>query len=145
MSHANAPFTVEGRRRLCQRVDADRPIAHVAAEAGMSRQCLSTWHGRWRADGESGLADRSSRPTGSPARTSGELTARIEQLRRTRKFGPARIAHQLATEGVSIAASTVHRVLQRLNLSRLRDLDWPTGQTARDPAGQCTASSARSL
>ena len=32
MAHRNAPLTPEGRRRLCQRVDAGRPICHVAAE-----------------------------------------------------------------------------------------------------------------
>lgn len=120
---------------MCLRVDAGRPIAHVAAEAGVSRQCLSKLHARWTVGGEAGLVDRSSRPTGSPAQTSAELTARIEQLRRTRKFGPARIAAELAADGVSIAASTVHRVLQRLGLSRLRDLDWPTGHNARHAVG----------
>ena len=35
MSHPNAPLTPEGRRRLCQRVDAGRPICQVAAEAGV--------------------------------------------------------------------------------------------------------------
>jgi transposase InsO family protein len=136
VSHANAPFTVEGRRRLCLRVCAGRPIAHVAAEAGVSRQCLSKWYGRFLAEGEAGLVDRSSRPLGSPTRTSLQLTQRIEALRRGRKFGPARIAHQLAVEGVKIAASTVHRVLVRLGLSRLRDIDWPTGQLARQLPGQ---------
>jgi transposase InsO family protein len=124
-------LTVEGRRRLCLRVCAGRPIAHVAAEAGISRQCLSKWHGRFLAEGEAGLVDRSSRPLGSPTRTSPQLTRRIEVLRRNRKFGPARIAHQLAAEGVTISASTVHRVLVRVGLSRLRDIDWPTGQLAR--------------
>ena len=131
MSHANAPFTPEGRRRLCQRIDAGRPIAHVAAEAGISRQCLSKWHRRWVDDGEDGLLDRSSQPLGSPRKTSPVLVGRIEQLRRQRKFGPARIAHELLRHGIKIAASTVHRVLVRLGISRLRDLDWPTGQTAR--------------
>lgn len=135
MAHANAPFTVEGRRRLCQRVDAGRPIAHVAADAGISRQCLSKWHARWRAHGEPGLHDHSSRPAGSPALTSVVVTARIEVLRRSRKFGPARIAHQLALEGVRIAASTVHRVLVRLGLSRLRDLDRPSGANSRRAPG----------
>ena len=50
MSHANAPLTGEGRRRLCLRVDAGRPRAHVAAEAKVPRQCLSKWHARWRAE-----------------------------------------------------------------------------------------------
>ena len=131
MSHRNAPLTPEGRRRLCERVDAGRPIAHVAAEAGISRQCLSKWHGRWVEDGEDGLLDRSSQPHGSARRTSPQVVARIKQLRKDRKLGPARIAYELLAEGVRIAASTVHRVLVRLGLSRLRDMDRPTGEPAR--------------
>ncbi len=52
MSHANAPWTACGRRRQVERVlglvegTAPRPIAHVAAEAGISRQCLSKWVAR---------------------------------------------------------------------------------------------------
>ncbi len=134
VSHANAPFTPEGRRRLCERVDAGRPIAHVAAEAGISRQCLSKWHARWCEDGEDGLLDRSSQPFGSPRRTSAALTEQIRLLRTTRKFGPARIAHELTRRGLRIAASTVHRVLVRLGLSRLRDMDRPTGLPARHVA-----------
>ena len=88
MSHANAPLTVEGRRRLCLRVDAGRPRAHVAAEAGVSRQCLSKWHARWRANGEAGLADHSSRPAHSPDRVPLDVQGRIERLRRERKLGP---------------------------------------------------------
>lgn len=134
MSHANAPFTPEGRRRLCERVDAGRPIAHVASEAGISRQCLSKWHARWLEDGEEGLLDRSSQPHGSPRRTSEAVVARIRTLRTQKKFGPARIAFELAKEAILIAASTVHRVLVRLGLSRLRDLDRPTGEPARSVA-----------
>ncbi len=38
MTHANAPLTPEGRQRLVTRVvDDGRPIAHVAAEAGIAR------------------------------------------------------------------------------------------------------------
>ncbi|MEC4761724.1 leucine zipper domain-containing protein, partial [Mycobacterium sherrisii] len=40
MTHGNAPLSVEGRRRLVARC-ADRPIAHVAAEMGISRACAS--------------------------------------------------------------------------------------------------------
>jgi len=36
MGHRNAPLAPEGRRRLCQRVDAGRPICHVASEAGQT-------------------------------------------------------------------------------------------------------------
>ncbi|MEV2211222.1 leucine zipper domain-containing protein [Streptomyces sp. NPDC050997] len=55
--HANAPLTPEGRLRLCLRVDAGRPIAHIAAEAGISRRCLAKWYARWRTHGEDGLLD----------------------------------------------------------------------------------------
>src|SRR3954468_17439771 len=68
MSHRNAPLTPEGRRRLCERVDAGRPICHVAAEAGIARKTLGTWYARWVAEGEAGLVDRSSRPHRSRTR-----------------------------------------------------------------------------
>ncbi|WP_379542749.1 IS481 family transposase, partial [Pseudonocardia sulfidoxydans] len=137
MSHRNAPLTFEGKRRLCLRVDRGRPKCHVAAEAGISRQCLHKWHTRWQAEGEAGLVERSSRPHRSPRRTPVEVEARIERLRRGRKIGPALIAHELRREdGTRISASGVHRVLLRLGISRLRDLDPPTGEQLReaDPA-----------
>ncbi len=133
MPHANAPLTVEGRRRLVERVDAGRPIAHVAAEVGVSRQCVSKWHSRWVEDGEDGLVDRSSQPHGSPKRTSAAVTARIEAVRRERKLGAERIVAVLAGEGITISASGVHNVLVRLGISRLRDLDRPTGGQLRHP------------
>jgi transposase InsO family protein len=135
--HRNAPLTLEGKRRLCLRVDAGRPKAHVAAEAGISRQCLHKWHTRWRAEREAGLVERSSRPRRSPRRTPPELEARIERLRRDRQLGPDRIAFELRREdGTRISAAGVHNVLVRLGISRLRDLDPPTGQQLRetDPA-----------
>jgi transposase InsO family protein len=133
MSHANAPLTVEGRRRFCERIDAGRAKAHVAAELGLSRQCVSKWYDRWLEDGEDGLLDRSSQPHGSPRRTPPSVATRIEELRRQGKLGPARIAAQLAAEGVTISASGVHGVLVRLGINRLRDLDRPTGEQLRRP------------
>ncbi|MFI6435442.1 helix-turn-helix domain-containing protein [Streptomyces sp. NPDC050759] len=47
-------------------IDAGRPIAHVAAEAGISRRCLAKWHARRRAHGENGLLDHLSRPAPHP-------------------------------------------------------------------------------
>lgn len=65
MPHANAPLTPGGRLRLIERCQT-RPIAHVAAEAGVSRACLSKWKRRFDELGEIGLLDRSSAPTGPP-------------------------------------------------------------------------------
>ena len=98
MAHRNAPLTPEGRRRLCERVDAGRPICHVAAEAGIARQTLGRWYARWCESGEDGLDDRSSRPLSSPRQTPTEVEDLIEDLRRDRKVGPVQLAGILADE-----------------------------------------------
>ena len=126
MSHRNARLTVHGRRLLIERVQAGRPVAHVAAEMGISRATAHKWVRRWREEGEPGLHDRPSRPHRTPHRTPAATEARICQLRQTRKLGPARIGPILG-----LAPSTVHRVLTRHGLNRLAHLDRPTGQVIR--------------
>ncbi|MFF5017611.1 IS481 family transposase [Streptomyces sp. NPDC001165] len=126
MSHRNARLTVHGRRLLVERVRSGRPVAHVAAEMGISRPTAHKWIRRWRSEGEAGLIDRSSRPHRTPHRTPATTEARVCRLRQTRKLGPARIGPILG-----LPASTVHRVLVRHGLNRLAHLDRPTGQPIR--------------
>ena len=52
MSHRNARLTVYARRLLVQRVLAGRPVAHVAAEMGISRPTAYKWIRRWRDEGK---------------------------------------------------------------------------------------------
>jgi len=80
MRHANAPLTPAGRLRLVRRCEL-RPIAHVAAEAGVSRQCLSKWKARFDELGEVGLGDRSSAPHRCPTQTSPQVVNLIERWR----------------------------------------------------------------
>ncbi|MDQ0957825.1 hypothetical protein QFZ66_001703 [Streptomyces sp. B4I13] len=83
--------------------------------------------------GEDGLTDRSSRPIASPNRTSEDIADPVEALRRQTKYGPARLAAELQKpHGITVAPATVHRVLVRRGLSRLRDLDPPTGEQLRE-------------
>ncbi|MFF4737013.1 leucine zipper domain-containing protein, partial [Streptomyces sp. NPDC001262] len=84
MSHRNARLTVHGRRILIERVCSGRPVAHVAAEMGISRTTAHKWVRRWRAEGEPGLRDRSSRPRTTPHRTPAAVEARVCELRTTR-------------------------------------------------------------
>ncbi|WP_067829118.1 IS481 family transposase [Actinomadura kijaniata] len=126
MVHRNARLTVHGRRILVARVLAGRPVAHVAAEMGISRATAHKWIGRWRSEGEAGLADRSSRPHTTPHRTPAATEDAVCRLRRERKLGPARIGPILG-----LPSSTVHRVLVRHALNRLAWLDRPTGQPIR--------------
>ena len=72
MTHRNAPLTPRGRYRLVMPVQARRPIAHVAAEAGIAHATLSKWVARYRQKGISELEDRSSAPFHCPPRTSAE-------------------------------------------------------------------------
>ncbi len=117
---------------MIERIIQDgRPISHVADEAGISRQRLTVWLRRYEMFGDAGLEDRSSRPARSPNQTSEDLEDRIEQLRRTTKYGPDRISGELAMEGVSVSPATVHRVLVRRGLNRLSTIDPPTGEDAR--------------
>jgi transposase InsO family protein len=119
-------LTPVGRRTLIERIVAGRPVAHVAAEMGISRATAYKWWARFRAEGWGGLQDRSSRPHRSPKRTPRRLERRVEVLRRSRKLGPARIGGILG-----VAHSTVHRVLVRLGLNRLSWMDRPSGRVIR--------------
>ena len=124
--HANARLTVHGRKELIERICCGRPVAHVAAEMGISRATAYKWWRRWRAEGDPGLWDRSSRPHRCPQRTPRHVERRIERLRRDHKLGPARIAGIVEMHG-----STVHRVLVRQGLNQLRTIDPPTGRVIR--------------
>jgi transposase InsO family protein len=126
VSHANARLTVHGRRLLIARVAQGRPVAHVCAELGVSRQTGYRWVRRWRTEGETGLQDRSSRPRRSPTRTRPEVEAAICALRLSERRGPDHLGPALG-----VAARTVSRVLRRHGLPPLRDLDPLTGQVIR--------------
>jgi transposase len=136
VSHGHAPLSVEGRRRLIERC-LRRPIAHVAAEMGISRACASKWVSRWRRHGELGLLDRPSTPHHSPNATSAEVIAQIESWRRDKKRSASRITHELAAQGVQINRRSVTGHLARPGLSQRRFLD-PCGDSNRQP-GTVTA------
>lgn len=131
MTHANAPLSAEGRRRLVERCKT-RPIAHVAAEMGISRTCASKWVNRYRQYGELGLHDRSSTPHRQPTATPADIITQIEHLRRTRKWSAARIAFEFDNEGIDINRQTVSRHLADLGLNRRRFID-PEGALNRKP------------
>ena len=129
MTHGNAPLSIEGRRRLVTRC-ANRPIAHVAAEMGISRACASKWVNRFRRFGEIGLLDESSAPHRQRRATAAEVVLEIEKMRRSRKRSAARIAFELNSSGVVISRRTVSRHLVGLRLNRRKFID-PCGELNR--------------
>lgn len=127
MGHRNARLTVHGRRLLVHRIEVEGWSVPATAEAaGVSRATVYKWLARWRAEGEAGLADRSSRPCRSPRRLDPRVEQRILLARRRRRWGP----HQLSFY-LGVPRSTAYKVLVRNGCSRLTDFDRPTGEPIR--------------
>lgn len=126
MVHRNARLAPAGRLILVQRVLSGRPVAHVAKELGVSRQCARRWVSRFRQHGPAGLLDRSSRPHSSPAATTPATTARLIQLRRQERLGRDELARRCG-----VSPSTASRLIARAGLPRLHELDPVTGIRVR--------------
>jgi transposase InsO family protein len=120
-------LSVFSRQLLVGRViDQGWPAAHVAEQLGISRATAYKWVRRYRAEGEAGLFDRSSRPHRSPRRLPDATEARILAARARWRYGPDRLGPLLG-----LPPSTVHRVLARRGFSRLRDADRVTAAPVR--------------
>jgi transposase InsO family protein len=118
--HQNARLTPFSREALAQTVLVRQvTLNSAAAEFKVSAKTAAKWVRRYQREGRSGLRDRSSRPQHSPRRSHPDLAVRVEALRRQRWTG-VRIA--LAT---GLCRATVSRILRRLHLSRIRDLEPP--------------------
>ena len=103
-----------------------RPVAHVAKEMGISRQCAHRWVARFDAEGDAGLHDRSSRPRSSPNATPAEVEARVLACRDTQRVGRDEVARR-----TGVPARTVSRILARHGRPPLAWLDPTTGQLIR--------------
>jgi len=125
MSQVRPRLTPYSRLLLVQRAQ-QRPVAQVAAELGVSRQTAYRWARRYRAEGEAGLLDRSSRPHHHPRRTSHGREAKVLALRAAARRGPVWLAAQLGA-----SPSTIGRILARHQVPLLRDLDPVTGASLR--------------
>jgi transposase InsO family protein len=90
-----------------------RTLTAAAEAAGVSVRCARKWVGRFLAEGEHGLRDRSSAPRRVANRTAPERIEAIKKLRRLR-FTAAEIA-----ETLGMALSTVSGILTRIGMGRL--------------------------
>jgi transposase InsO family protein len=112
--HANAALSLNKRRDLCQRVVLEGwTVTKAAAAAEVSVRCARKWVGRYRAEGEPGLLDRSSAPLSIPHRTNEKRVQAIAALRRVRFTGPE------IAELLGMALSTVSGILKRIGMGKL--------------------------
>ncbi len=127
MVHRNAPLTETGRLRLARCIVEDGwPVARAAERFQVSRPTATRWAQRYREQGPAGMVDRSSRPRRSPRRTPQPIVRWIVHLRWKQRLGPVAIAGR-----VGCAPSTVHQVLVRCRINRLRHVDRVTGEPVR--------------
>jgi transposase len=116
--HANAPFGPKGRLTMVKRVaEQGWSLTEAAEAAGVSERTVCKWVGRYRAEGEAGLSDRSSEPRSVPHRTPSDRVEAIAALRRVRMTGPE------IAECLGMALSTVSVVLRRIGLGKLSRLE----------------------
>jgi transposase InsO family protein len=112
--HANAALSLNKRRLLAKRVvEEGWTLTQAAAAAEVSVRCARKWVGRYRAEGELGLLDRSSAPARVANRTPDDRVQAIAALRRLRFTGPE------IAELFGMALSTVSGILTRIGLGRL--------------------------
>ena len=116
--HKNARLTPHSRAELVRRVLEERQTPKAVATAfGVCTKTVRKWVERFQSEGPEGLEDRSSRPHRLRQPTPEPVVRRIEALRRERQTG-----QQIAAE-VGVSPATVSRVLRRLGLNRLKDLE----------------------
>jgi transposase InsO family protein len=127
VSHANAALTPRARLRLARLVVEDGwPVARAAERYDVSWPTAARWAQRYRQAGPAGMADRSSRPHRSPARTPAPVVRRIVHLRWRMRLGLVEIGARLG-----VPASTVHAVLVRCRINRLSHVDRACGEPVR--------------
>lgn len=116
--HKNARLTAHSRAELVRRVlDGGQVRKAVAAAFGVDTATVSKWVERFRCEGPAGLVDRSSRPKAVRQPTPASTILRIIALRGQRWTG-----RQIAKE-TRVSPATVSRILRRVRLSRIRDLE----------------------
>jgi transposase InsO family protein len=108
------------RSKVLQRAADGRTVARTCRHFGISRNTFYKWQRRLAELGTAGLCDRPRRPHRCPRATPSEVVGKILYLRENYHFGAGRIAAYLKRfHQLSIATSSVHRILRRHGLGRL--------------------------
>src|SRR4051794_2445497 len=130
--HANAALSLNKRRLLCRRVvEQEWTLTKAAEAAEVSVRCARKWVGRFRAEGELGLLDRSSTPATVANRTCERRVGVIAALRRLRFTGPE------IAEALAMPLSTVSGILARIGMGKLGRLGLePAERYERERPGE---------
>jgi transposase len=130
--HANAALSLRQRERMVLRVvEHGWSLTKAAEAAEVSERTCSKWVARYRAEGPSGLLDRSSAPAVVANRTDEHTVQAIAALRRLRFTGPE------IAEVLDRPLSTISGILTRIGMGRLGRLGLePVERFERTVAGE---------
>jgi transposase len=117
---------VERRREAVRLVDEQVSVAEVARRVDRSRKWVYEWVARFRADGVSGLIDRSRAPKTQPAKTPSETVTKVLDTRSMLEgrpeasMGALSILAQMERDGWSgiPSESTIERILSNAGVTR---------------------------
>ena len=116
-------LNVRSRRKMVElMLEHGWSVAATAERFQVDPKTARKWRGRYLAEGDAGLMDRSR----CPRRTGDAKRAEVLDLRRRRCWGAARIASE-----VGLAASTVQKILDSEGVGRLDTGDRATQQPQR--------------
>ena len=104
-------------------------VVEVARRFNVSRQTVHAWLARYERGGLAALADRSHRPKGCAHQMPAAVEAVLLEMRRINPdWGPRRLLHELAREGIDPlpSRSGIYRLLKR------QDLIDPNARRRRD-------------
>jgi transposase InsO family protein len=127
VAHSKGKLSPYGRTLIAQRVvELGWSVKATAEAAGVSRTTVYNLIHRYREGGLDAMSDRSSAPLRRPRALPRREIERILRARRRLKVGPHHLSDHLGR-----ARSTIYDVLRREGLSRMSDLDRPTGLRVR--------------
>ena len=112
MPWRTATMVTERARFVLEAERSFLPFAELCRRHGISRPTGHKWLNRYRAEGLTGLEDRSHRPHSCPHLTPEPVIQRILRIRRNRGWGAPKIQRILRDEFTTTPSiDAIHRVL----------------------------------
>ena len=128
---------VDERKHLIALWEAGHSPTELAKRFGVSRPTVYETIGRWMAEGEFGLQDRSRRPHSNGRQTSVGVTAALLSVKdRYPHYGPDKLVRLLQDDGIELSASTARDILQRNGRVQARRARPPRWSPSITPAIQ---------
>jgi transposase InsO family protein len=126
---------VDEHRRLISLWEAGHTPTELSRRFGVSRPTVYETIGRWMAEGEIGLEERSRRPHSNGRQTPASVSSALLSIKdRYPHYGPDKLVRLLRDGGIELSASTARDILRRNGRVQARRARPPRWSPARPPA-----------